>query len=363
MADEEEEGAEKKHEPNERKLQEAGEQGQFARSTDLASTVVLLSAAAALTVGGGYIYEPLRVQFVEAAVSIADPQFDAGSALRIFLDAFGLAIRLALIPLGAVLVGATVTALAQSGFTFATAALEFDFERIDPMAGIERVFALRDSLVELAKGTAKLVFLGAVVGSELMDHTDDLPRLASTDPTQVAAVLTSLVLDVVTAAAPVLIILSIADYAWSWWQFREKMMRTDQQLRDDMKESEGDPRMKGMRRQRQRQIALGQNLKRVAEADVVVTNPTHYAVALRYKRGKDAAPVVVAKGVDHVALKIRAEARRLGIAIVEDRALARALHAKVKPGRAIPQEHFGAVARVLAVIWRRRATRSLQPQA
>jgi flagellar biosynthesis protein FlhB len=233
---------------------------------------------------------------------------------------------------------------------------------LDPSAGIQRVFSFRDSLVELAQGTAKLTFLGVVVGSELIAHAKDLPRLAAGQPSDVAYALATLVQDVVVSAAPVLVILSIADYGWAWWQFREKMMRTDQQVRDDAKDAEGDPRMKGIRRQRQREIALGQSLKRVAEADVIVTNPTHYAVALRYKRGKDQAPVVVAKGVDHVALKIRAEARRLGIAIVEDRVLARALHAKVKPGRAIPSEYYGAVARVLAVIWRRKAARSTQPR-
>ena len=166
-----------------------------------------------------------------------------------------------------------------------------------------------------------------------------------------------LVFTVFLACLPVILVIAVGDYSYQKWKNSEDLKMTDQEVKDQAKQQEGDPQMKGMRKQRARQIAMGQMMSALPEADVVVTNPTHYAVALRYKRGTDEAPIVLAKGVDFLALKIRQEARNLGVPTVEDRPLARALHARVDVNRPIPEDLFGPVAKVLAIIYRRQARR------
>jgi flagellar biosynthetic protein FlhB len=144
------------------------------------------------------------------------------------------------------------------------------------------------------------------------------------------------------------------DLVYQRWQLSQRMMMSVQEVRDEHRESEGDPQIKAKRKQRQRQLATRQSLAKVALADVVVTNPTHYAIALRYRRQENAAPVVVARGLDHLALQIRQEAMRNDVMVIENRPLARALYAKAKVGAAIPAEFYPAVAEVLAVVYRRR---------
>ena len=151
--------------------------------------------------------------------------------------------------------------------------------------------------------------------------------------------------------------LGVSDYAYSWWRNNEQLKRTDQELKDDLKQSDGDPHVKAARRRRAREIAASQGIRLVKDADVVVTNPTHYAIALRYRRGEDDAPIVLAKGVDHLAAKIRAEADRHGVPRIENRLLARGLYAMVDVGMRIPEEYYAAVAQVLAMVYNKRAAR------
>jgi len=212
-------------------------------------------------------------------------------------------------------------------------------------------------LVELAKGLGKFVLLGAITLWAVWDRLDEIPIIATYDPIVLVKELGDMVFTVFLACLPVILVIAVGDYVYQKWKNSEDLKMTDQEVKDQHKQQDGDPQMKSMRKQRARQIAMGQMMSALPEADVVVTNPTHYAVALRYKRGQDAAPVVLAKGVDFLALKIRTEARKLGVPTVEDRPLARALHAKGEVNRPIPEDLFGPVAKVLAIIYKRQARR------
>jgi len=179
----------------------------------------------------------------------------------------------------------------------------------------------------------------------------------SRDTAGILMALQDMAMLVLSRALPVAVILAVLDYSYQWYQNHEQMMMTLQEVKEEHKANEGDPKMKQARRNRARQIAMAQMAQSTARADVVITNPTHFAVALRYRKDEAPAPVVVARGMDAVAQKIKLEARRRDIPTIENRPLARALYASAKVGQMIPESLYGAVARVLAVLWKRRKRR------
>ncbi len=163
---------------------------------------------------------------------------------------------------------------------------------------------------------------------------------------------------VLLRAVPVAAVIAVMDYSYQAWRLKEKMMMSREDIKQDQKNAEGDPHLKAARRRRQMEISRGvKAIAAVAEADVIIVNPTHYTIALRYRREEAPAPVVLAKGLDHLALKMQAEARRHDIPRVENRLLARALYAQAKEGQMIPEDLYSAVAEILAIIYRKRAAR------
>lgn len=352
--------AEKKHEPSDRQWREAAEQGQLARSPDILAAAVVIGAGAAMSVAPEPTVNALaavlhRVPWTSAPLTHEEI---GGWAL----DVSGLALAAMAVPLGAGALAAALTGFAMTRGEFASSALEPKWERLDPIGTTKEMFFSSRPWVELLKASAKAGLVVWSVSGVIAERIERMPALAATPVTALAGELSDIGMEVLWAAAPALLIIGGADYAWSWWTTRQRLMRTDQELRDEHKATEGDPRIKAQRRQRAREM-LRRNggLRQVRTADVVVTNPTHYAVALRYTRGRDQAPVVVAKGVDELAAMIREEARRHGIPRVEDRPLARGLYARALLGRAIPAEFFGPVAKVLAAVFQRRTARERPP--
>lgn len=347
MADDDDD---KKHDPSERGLREAGERGELPRSTELSGSVALLAGAGVVLFGFAGLTDPVRA----FAVRVLQPgDLDGPAARELLSAAMATVARSAGPVLLAAGLASALTGLAQTRFQVATRAFEAHLDRLDPLATAQRVFASREPLVALARGLLQLAFLGGVVGWVAADRLADLPRIVTLAPIAQLAVLGDLVTGVLSAAIPAMLALAAVDYGWSYWKWWTGLMRTDQQVRDEHKEQEGDPVVRAQRRRRMRELATRKGVAAVQEATVLVTNPTHYAVALRYRHGVDAAPVVVAKGVDHLAAVLRREAQRHGVPRVEDRKLARALHAQVAVGRAVPGDLYGAVARVLAVVYRR----------
>ena len=346
-------GAEKKHDPGEQKWNEAAGRGQIPKSADFSAAAVLFAGAGIMAFGSAPTTDAIRRIAVQSFAADASP-LTMASAVELshqILSSVGTALAL---PLGAVLLAAVIANVAQTRFRMAPEALEIKWDRLDAMAGFKNAYMSWTPLVELTKGLLKMFALGGVGWYALSERVDELPALAMVPTTEFMEMLGQLAWTFVLCSTPIILLIAGGDYAYSWYQLNEQLMRTDQEVKDDSKQMDGDPRMKQNRRAFARTLLVGGGLTMVREADVVITNPTHYAIALRYRRDQDAAPTVIAKGVDHMAAQIRAEALRAGIPRIEDRPLARALYAKVQLGGAIPEDLFTAVARVLAIIYRRR---------
>ena len=351
---------EKKHAPGERKLREAAEKGNIPRSAELGGAAVVIATAAAFVFGSGLLSQVFTDAFGAWSdlpnterLSIAD----ASQMGRGFAHSSLLAIA---IPMGAACVASLVTGLAQSQGRIATEAIGLKWDRMDIFSNAQNMYMSWTPVVELLKGVFKIGALVAVVAYATSTRIEQIPMLAASSPSVLMTELVDVAWAIVVASVPLLVGIAFADYAYSWWKNQEQLKRTDQELKEDQKQAEGDPHVKAARRRRAREIAAGQGLRNVKDADVVIVNPTHYAVALRYRRGEDDAPIVLAKGVDHLAAKIRAEASRHNIPKIENRPVARGLYALVDIGRGIPEEYFAPVAQILAVVYQRRAQRNIK---
>ncbi|HJN75495.1 MAG TPA: EscU/YscU/HrcU family type III secretion system export apparatus switch protein [Myxococcota bacterium] len=350
-------GQEKKHQPTEKRLEDASEKGQIVRSQELSSATVLICGAVALAYGFGPAAEALS-ELMQWCWSFGGPQsMDLGLA-TLLLDRSVKAAAIAVaVPLGSICVGVLAVGLAQTRFRLAPKALEPKPERLDPIAGAKQKFFSWTPLMELAKGVSKLAALAGVVAFGMRDRILELPAMAVLPADQQISTLVDLGFDLVLYSVPLMLVIAVADYAYNHWKLNDDLMMTDHELKEERKQQEGDPLMKAARRSRQRLVAMGMGLARVREADLVVTNPTHYAVALRYRKGEAPAPIILAMGVDHMALRIRREARQNDIIRIENRPLARALYAAGKVGEMIPEELFAPVAKVLAVVYKKRRQR------
>jgi flagellar biosynthesis protein FlhB len=348
-------GQEKTHDASERKLEKAAEEGQMVKSQELNSLVVLACGAAGLTLLSGPTGDALGELLVWCYSSGTHMDLDAAHQM-LSMAARATAIAVAL-PLGLIVLGVLFIGFAQTRFKLATKALDPKPERLDPIKGFKNRFMSSQPAMELVKGVAKIVALSAVFWNAIEGKIDEMPAIVTLHPRQQLWLLVDTAWDVVMWSLPLVAVVAAADYGYSYWKHQEDNKMSTQELKDERKDSDGDPHVKQARRQRALQIAMGNALRDVHEADMVVTNPTHYAVAIKYDKSKAPAPIIVAMGVDHMALKIREEARKHDIPRIENRPLARALHARGKVGKVIPEELFGPVAKVLAIVYRRRRSR------
>jgi flagellar biosynthetic protein FlhB len=353
----ENEGSEKTERATPKRLEEARKKGQVPRSADLSAAIVSLIGAGFLYLfGAGAANEMLSVMRDGLSVTSVD-LMQSDVLLRHTADQFVHGF-LAVVPLMGVLVLAAVAAPALiGGWNFSSEALAFKGERINPLAGIGRMFSVR-SLVELIKAIGKFVFVGGIGCIVVWSQSEALMGLAR-QPIEVAI----LEATKITAYASLLMaaslgLIAIIDAPFQLWRFGEDMKMSRDDVRQEMKESDGSPENKSRIRSVQSALSRGRMMQDVPKANVVITNPTHYAVALRYDEKKNGAPVVIAKGADEVAAKIRELAAANGVPLVSAPPLARALFRYVDLGREIPAALYVAVAQILTYVWQlRQATR------
>jgi len=353
----ENEGSEKTERATPKRLEEARKKGQVPRSADLSAAIVSLIGAGFLYLfGAGAANEMLSVMRDGLSVTSVD-LMQSDVLLRHTADQFVHGF-LAVVPLMGALVLAAVAAPALiGGWNFSSEALAFKGERINPLAGIGRMFSVR-SLVELIKAIGKFVFVGGIGCIVVWLQSEALMGLAR-QPIEVAI----LEATKITAYASLLMaaslgLIAIIDAPFQLWRFGEDMKMSRDDVRQEMKESDGSPENKSRIRSVQSALSRGRLMQDVPKANVVITNPTHYAVALRYDEKKNGAPVVIAKGADEVAAKIRELAAANGVPLVSAPPLARALFRYVDLGREIPAALYVAVAQILTYVWQlRQATR------
>ena len=245
---------------------------------------------------------------------------------------------------------AIIVTMAQTKMLFTTKAAAPKFNRINPLNGIKKMFSLR-AIVELLKSLIKIVVLLYIVYTVLVDEVATLPALIDMNPMTAMTKTGGIIMDVVLKSGIAFIFLAAADYMYQWWDFEKNMKMSKQEIKDEYKQIEGNPQIKGRQRNVQQQRARQRMMQNVPEADVVIRNPTHFAVALKFDRDKDRAPKVIAKGMDQLALRIVQVAEENDVYVTEDRPLARALYDAVEVGEEIPEEFYKAIAKILAFVY------------
>jgi flagellar biosynthetic protein FlhB len=269
--------------------------------------------------------------------------------------AVALALALAIVPFFALTMGATLLPyLLQNSITLTPDRIMPKLSHLSPSKGFKRIFGGR-SLFEFAKNLTKMVVVGVAAYFVARPIYDRSVGYVSMDLILLPEMLLRSVILILLGATLISVAIAGVDTPYQHWAHRRRMRMTLQEMREELRESEGDPHVRARRRILRRKRARSRMMHEVPKATVIVTNPTHVAVALRYRRGEDAAPVVVAKGAELIALRIRQVAREHGIAIIENPPLARVLNSSVEIGDTIPHEHFEAVAKIIGMVWARRA--------
>ena len=347
---EEQTGQERTEQPTERRLQEARKKGQVPRSKELNTMLSLLLASISLLVFGGYISQNLMQISVEGFSIPRELAFDTAQLPFQFMY-MASQVLLALLPFMAImLVSVFAGPLLMGGWSFSLETISFKLEKLDPIKGLARIFSLK-SLVELAKALAKFVLLLGAAILVFFSIDQQLLSLSSMTPKAAGLEAATILVQVLLILSATMILIVALDVPFELWNHSKQLRMTKQEIKDEMKETDGNPQVKQRIRTLQRQLAEGRMMEDVKTADVVITNPTHYAVALQYLDRPGSAPKVVAKGKDLTALRIRSIAADCDIPIFEAPPLARALYRSTEIGYEIPHVLYMAVARVLAYVF------------
>ncbi len=343
----------KTEEPTEYRLKKEREEGRVPKSPDLVAAIGLLLASVALAIIGPWMVYNLREMlrwFLEASIEI-DPTTEAGPVAARFFSYFA---RLVL-PIASVsMIAGVFGNVLQSGFLFTTKPLKPDFKKIVPKFGqyFKRTLLSGEALFNLAKSIFKILVIGVVAFINIRGELPRLTRLFSSTVWNSSVYLAGVVIRIIIEAAILMLALAIPDYIFQRIQFKKRLKMTKQEVKEERKMFEGDPMVKGRLKDRMRDIMSRNMAVNVPKADVVVTNPTHFAIAVEFDPMTMAVPTVTAKGADEMAFRIRSLAKEAGVPIVENRPLARALYAEADVGDAIPEAYYEAISKILAHVAR-----------
>ena len=345
-----EDAGDKTEAPTPRRRQEAREQGQVARSPDLTASVLLLTFLLLMNSFGPSLIHALQSLMAELLSPDAFRELQPSSIGPALLRALAMSGK-ALAPfLVAVVVVAIGMNIAQVGFILSTKRLQPNLGGLNPLSGLKRMTEARN-LVQLGTNVAKLTLVGVVAWSAVRGRLMEVVGIQTLAFTQAFGLAASIIYSVGLRIVLVLLVLAIIDYLYQRFQNEQKMKMTKQEVKDEMRHMDGDPKIKQRRRQIAMQMATRQLRNDVPTADVIVTNPTHFAVALKYDTTKMSAPTVIAKGQDLMAQRIRQLAIEHGVPIVERAPLARAIYRLVPVGQEIPEQFYSAVAEILAYVY------------
>lgn len=350
MADNED-SSQKTEEPTQRRLEEAEKKGQIAYSREVNNFFVMLALALIIA----WLAPGMMNRTKDALAPFITRPHDfpiAGEPLRqLFESVAGQMGAIVVAPLSIIIILVLGAAFMQSKFLFALERIKPKMEKISPVKGAKRLFSMR-SIVEFIKGLIKISVVGIVGYLAVAPRLDELGQLPLMDVLGMLELLSALALRILIGVCCVMFIVAIIDYAYQRFEYIKQLRMSKQEIKDEHKQQEGDPLIKSKLRQIRMERARKRMMAAVPEADVVITNPTHFAVALKYETGLMQAPIVIAKGVDEVAFRIRDVAEEHDIPIVENAPLARALHAGAELDEEIPYEHYKAVAEVIGYVYR-----------
>ena len=344
---------EKTEDATSKRKSESRQKGQVAKSSELNSAFIILSAFFALKMFGPHIYFLLS-SFMKHIFTLlssnAVNDFTIQTIKLLFLDIAIVFFQATMPIMLSILVVSLVINFMQVGFTLSLEPLMPNFERLNPIAGIGRLVS-KHALVELIKSFIKIAIIGYFVYRFITREILQIPKLIGVELRDSLQLVAGLTVDLALQIGGVILVLAAIDYFYQWWEHNQSLKMSKQEVKDEYKQTEGNPQIKGKIKERQRAMAMRRMMQEVPTASVVVTNPTHFAVALKYKQDM-AAPVVVAKGQDFLAFKIKEIARTNKVAVVENKFLARSLYSSADVGDVIPPHLYQAVAEVLAHVYR-----------
>jgi flagellar biosynthesis protein FlhB len=334
-----------------KKRQEARKKGQSAKSQDINTAVVLLAVFLFMLFAGSYLKKGTFALFKNSFQENLLMELTEGNIQVMFLNILkDIAIYFGPLLLIALIAG-VISNFFQVGFMFSSEAIQPKLEKINPISGFKRIFSMR-AIVELMKSILKIGFVGIVTFSVLWKRMGEILVLSQKSIGTALVTLSSLTVQMGLFASGALLFLAILDFLYQKYDFEKNIRMSKQDIKDEYKNTEGDPLIKSRIKQRQRELAMRRMMQEVPKADVVITNPTHFAIAVKYDETKRDAPYVVAKGVDFTAQKIKIIAKENDVLMVENRPLARALYSQTEIGDTIPEEFFKAVAEILAFVYK-----------
>lgn len=335
-----------------KKRREAREEGQVFQSKEISSVFILLISFLAFNILGKFILKNLieLMKYLFSSFQNLDDIFTQDNIRIKFLSIIAVFLKVSSPILITTYFASLIINYLQVGFLFTTKPLEPKFSRINPIEGFKRIFS-KKAFVELGKSIIKILLIGYVAYSFIKKRIGILVNLPSMDPIQILKNFSNLSFQFGIRILGVLLVVSALDYFYQWWDYEKNLMMSKEELKEEFKQTEGDPLLKSKIREKQRKMAFNRMMQEVPKADVIVTNPTHIAVALKYDQELNFAPIVVAKGADIIAENIKKTGKENSIPIVENKPLARAIYETVDVGDIIPEELYETVAEVLAYVY------------
>lgn len=341
--------AEKRFPATPKRRQEARKKGQVLKSQELISAVMLLALIGVLRVWLPNVFD--RIAKLFRYITSLDMEWNVRSVWEVMVNATWQCVFI----LGPIFLTSVAVAIAvnflQVGALFSVEAITPKISRLNPVEGIKRMFGLK-ALVQLVKSLFKVAVIGYFLIDVIRDNMEIFPALQGVDVTQSVSLLGNLLFQLAWKIGVAFLLIAIADFLYQWWEYEKNLRMSHEEIKEEYKQTEGDPQLKAQIKKRQRMMAMRRMMEDLKQADVVVTNPTHYAVALKYEPSKHAAPYVVAKGQNELALRMRAIAEENNIVIMENKPLARSLYGQVDLGQVVPADLYKAVAEVLAFVYK-----------
>jgi len=336
-----------------KKRQDARKKGQVVKSQDISSAIVMLMVFIFLFFFAGSLRDDLLAFFRQTFIhNIRVETLTIDSVMRLFTETLAQMAFIIVPIMGIAFVGALVGNFLQFGFLFTLEPMKFDLKKMDPIKGLKKIFSVK-AIIELLKSVLKIGFIGGVTTIIVWVNLPEVLALSFKSPWITLITVGKLVGIMGIAASLVLLCVSLLDWMYQKHDYEKNLKMSKQDIKDEYKNSEGDdPLIKSKIKQRQREMAMRRMMSEIPNADVVITNPTHYAIALKYDEGSMDAPRIVAKGTDFIAQKIKLIAKEHDVIMVENRPLARAMYDQVEIGDQVPEEFFKAIAEVLAYVYR-----------
>jgi len=334
-----------------KKKSESKKKGQVAKSKELSSTFTLITSILLMIILGGYVLDNLEgvlSLFLSNYLTFTLTEYTFKTVLLVSLIKFGILILPIMVP---IMIMGIVASLMQSGFIFTGEPLKADLKKLDPISGFKKIFSMR-SVVDLLKNLVIVSTIAYVAYSFIKSNYLSIMTYGSLKIEAILGVFGSLVIAIFFKIAIIMLIISIIDFAYQHYKHNKELKMSVQEIKEEYKQQEGDPQIKAKIRQKQREMASSRMMQQVPDATVVITNPTHLAIAIKYEQGGEGAPIVTAMGADNVAIKIKEVASESDIPIIENKPLARLIYNELEIGSEIPADMYQAVAEILALVYK-----------